>query len=144
MKINGTIFSKPQQDQLKRAIENSNGGTTLNKYTFTVNTKPSIAQVTKILQILNKAIRVLNIEIKVTDSTRSYMISEINEHKFKCHAMNAYSNVYIMYTVLLRDDIGASGISADKTEFNNSTFSTNTINLESVTITYLNDTEITD
>ena len=34
MKINGTIFSKPQQDQLKRAIENS-GGTTLNKYTFT-------------------------------------------------------------------------------------------------------------
>lgn len=35
MKINGTIFSKPQQDQLKRAIENSDGGTTLNKYTLT-------------------------------------------------------------------------------------------------------------
>lgn len=34
MKINGTIFSKPQQDQLKRAMENS-GGTTLNKYTLT-------------------------------------------------------------------------------------------------------------
>lgn len=32
MKINGTIFSKPQQDQLKRAIKNIDGGTTLNKY----------------------------------------------------------------------------------------------------------------
>ena len=32
MKINGTIFSKPQQDQLKRAIESIDGGTTLNKY----------------------------------------------------------------------------------------------------------------
>ena len=26
MKLNGTIFSKPQQDQLKRAIENGSGG----------------------------------------------------------------------------------------------------------------------
>lgn len=26
MKFNGTIFSKPQQDQLKRALENSDGG----------------------------------------------------------------------------------------------------------------------
>lgn len=26
MKINGTIFSKPQQDQLKRALENGGGG----------------------------------------------------------------------------------------------------------------------
>lgn len=37
MKINGTIFSKPQQDQLKRAIENSSGDTTLNKYTLNVS-----------------------------------------------------------------------------------------------------------
>lgn len=35
MKINGTIFSKPQQDQLKRAIENIDSGTTLNKYVLT-------------------------------------------------------------------------------------------------------------
>jgi len=35
MKINGTIFSKPQQDQLKRAIESIDGGTTLNKYILT-------------------------------------------------------------------------------------------------------------
>ena len=26
MKLNGTIFSKPQQDQLKRALENGGGG----------------------------------------------------------------------------------------------------------------------
>lgn len=37
MKINGTIFSKPQQDQLKRAIENSGGGgTSLNRYEVTL------------------------------------------------------------------------------------------------------------
>lgn len=35
MKINGTIFSKPQQDQLKDAIKS--GGTTLNKYTAVIH-----------------------------------------------------------------------------------------------------------
>lgn len=47
MKLNGTIFSKPQQDQLKRALENSGGGgTTLNKYTVT---GPSINLLRKIM-----------------------------------------------------------------------------------------------
>ena len=54
------------------------GGTTLNRYTFTVNTKPSVAQATKILQVLNNAIRVVNIQIKDADGTHNYMISEIN------------------------------------------------------------------
>lgn len=40
MKINGTIFSKPQQDQLRRAIESGgsggSGGTTLNRYEVTL------------------------------------------------------------------------------------------------------------
>ena len=32
MKFNGTIFSKPQQDQLKRALENGGGGGSLTKH----------------------------------------------------------------------------------------------------------------
>lgn len=53
MKINGTIFSKPQQDQLKRVIENSNdGGTTLNKYTAVIhyNNNEGRALVSRIVQ----------------------------------------------------------------------------------------------
>lgn len=49
MKLNGTIFSKPQQDQLKRALENGGGGggsTTLNKYTVT---QPTINLLRKIM-----------------------------------------------------------------------------------------------
>lgn len=118
------------------------GGTKLNRYTFTVNTKPSVAQVTKILQVLNNATRIVNIEAKDKDGTHNYMINEIKEHKFKGTYINAYSNVYIVYNVLLRDDSGASGITVYKTEFKNSAFTTNEINLESFIITYLNDTEI--
>lgn len=141
MGINGTIFSKPQQDQIRRAIES--GGTTLNKYTFTVNTKPSVVQATKILQVLNNAIRVVNVEIRDKDGTRSHMISEINENKFNGYYINAYSNEYIVYGALIRDDSGSSGITVYKTAFKNSTFSTSEINMEAVNITYLNDTEIT-
>lgn len=57
MKINGTIFSKPQQDQLKRAIENSvSGGTTLNKYTLTCTPKTmSAAQRKNLCALLQNA-----------------------------------------------------------------------------------------
>lgn len=51
MKINGTIFSKPQQDQLKRAIENSDGGgTTLNKYTYLLS---GFGNATENLRLIN-------------------------------------------------------------------------------------------
>lgn len=119
-------------------------GATLNKYTFTVNTKPSVAQVTKILNVLNSAIRIVNINIRVKDGMYYFMLSDLNEHKFKGYSINAYSNVYTMYSVLLRDDLGASGISANKTEFKNSAFLTNETTFDSVSITYLNDTEITE
>lgn len=56
MKINGTIFSKPQQDQLKRAIENIGSGTTLNKYTFTCTPKTmTITQRKKLCELLQNA-----------------------------------------------------------------------------------------
>ena len=38
MKLNGTIFSKPQQDQLKRAIENGGGGGSLTKHVVEMTT----------------------------------------------------------------------------------------------------------
>lgn len=56
MKINGTIFSKPQQDQLKRAIENIDGGTTLNKYVLTCTPRTmSITQRKNLLDLLQNA-----------------------------------------------------------------------------------------
>lgn len=38
MKFNGTIFSKPQQDQLKRALENGGGGGSLTKHVVEMTT----------------------------------------------------------------------------------------------------------
>lgn len=38
MKFNGTIFSKPQQDQLKRAFENGSGGGSLTKHVVEMTT----------------------------------------------------------------------------------------------------------
>lgn len=58
MKINGTIFSKPQQDQLKHAIENSSsGGTTLNRYEWTLDLKTtvSLANIKRLGKILKSA-----------------------------------------------------------------------------------------
>lgn len=56
MKINGTIFSKPQQDQLKRAIENIDGGTTLNKYVLTCTPRTmSATQRKNLLELLQNA-----------------------------------------------------------------------------------------
>lgn len=57
MEINGTIFSKPQQDQLKRAIENIDVGMTLNKYTVTLSTngKLSSGKVKLINRIISNA-----------------------------------------------------------------------------------------
>lgn len=56
MKINGTIFSKPQQDQLKRAIENIDVGTTLNKYTLTCTPSTmSITQRKNLIELLQNA-----------------------------------------------------------------------------------------
>ena len=119
------------------------GGTTLNKYTFTVNTKPSVAQATNLLNVLNNAIRILDVKIQVKDGLYSFMTQELSSHKWIGESINAYSNIYNVYKSLLRDDSDASSIYTSKTEFNNSAFSTNNITMSSVTITYLNGTEIT-
>ena len=119
------------------------GGTTLNKYTFTVNTKPSVAQATNLLNVLNNAVRILDVKIQVKDGLYSFMTQELSSHKWIGESINAYSNIYNVYNSLLRDDSDASSIHTSKTEFKNSAFSTNDKTMSSVTITYLNGTEIT-
>lgn len=119
------------------------GGMTLNKYTLTINGKPSVAQVTKILNILNSAIRILEVKVQTSDGLYEFMTQGLGTTKYLGQSINAHSNIYTTYSVLLRDDLGTSGIVAYKTEFTNSAFSTTTINMTSVYITYLNDTEIT-
>lgn len=120
------------------------GGTKLNKYTYTVNAKPSVSQVTQILNILNSAKRILNIDVNLsTQGVIGLMTQQLFDYKFIGIAINTYSNVFNVFNVLLRNDLGASGISARKTEFKDSGFSETTINISAVTVTYLNDTEIT-
>lgn len=53
MKINGTIFSKPQQDQLRRAIKSSS--TTLNKYNFTLSGFTNASNNLKLIHIIQNA-----------------------------------------------------------------------------------------
>ena len=120
------------------------GGTTLNKYTFTVDTKPSVVQATQIVNIINNAKRILNIEIHVqTDGEQPFMTQCITSFQWQGRSINAYNNIYNVYNALIRPDLGSSGISVDKTEFKNGAFTTTNKTMGGVTITYLNDTEIT-
>ena len=122
------------------------GGTTLNKYTFSISisTSPSKAQVTKILNILNTAIRIINIVIftsKAPNGNR-YMSQELNDHVYDGYSLKINADVFEVHKVFLRDDI-SGGSHAYITEFINSAFSTTEVTMSSVRITYLNDTEIT-
>ena len=121
------------------------GGTTLNQYTFDVSTKPSVAQVTKILNILNNATRIINITIYTSKAPNGsgYISQELNAHVYKGYSLNITSNVFEVHHVLLRDDLGSNGSHAYMTEFINSAFSTTEVTMSRVRITYLNNTEIT-
>lgn len=118
------------------------GGTTLNKYTFTVSTKPSVAQTTQILNILNSAVRILGVNIQLKEGLYGFMTQDLSEHKYIGQSINTYSNIYTVYNVLLRDDLGTSGIIAYKTNFTDSAFSTTETTMSNIKITYLNSTEI--
>lgn len=122
------------------------GGTTLNQYTFSVDisTKPSMAQVTKILNILNTAIRIININIITSKAPNgnSYMSQQLNDRVYTGYSLKINADVFEVHEVFLRNDIsGASH--AYITEFINSAFSTTEVTMSRIRITYLNDTEIT-
>lgn len=127
-------------------ISAGGGGTTLNQYTFSVNisTNPSMAQLTKILNILNNAIRIININIITSKAPNgnSYMSQQLNDHVYTGYSLKINADVFEVHKVFLRDDI-ADGSHAYITEFINSAFSTTEITMSRIRITYLNNTEIT-
>lgn len=152
MKINGTIFSKPQQDQLRRAIENSvDSGTTLNKYTVTLskNGKLTSGKVKLINRIICNAKSYVLYRGKESDVQRKPVLitycegSGINEggtHLYITYAteyFSGYSNTYII-------GYNESGL-VQKTVI---TYTTEGItverstNGESLFMVYYNDTEI--
>ena len=129
-----------------KALDGSGGGgTTLNQYTFDVSTKPSVAQVTKILNILNNATRIINITIFTSKAPNGsgYISQELKARVYRGYSLNITSDVFEVHSVLLRDDLGSSGSHAYITEFINSAFSTTEVTMSKVRITYLNNTEIT-
>ena len=131
-------------DTAYHKLGESGGGTTLNKYTYTVNTKPSVSQVTQILNILNSARRILNIDITLgNDGVMGLMTQQSYDYKFIGKSINAYSNVFNQHSVTLRNDRGESGITAYKSEFKNSGFSDTSVGISAINVTYLNETEIT-
>lgn len=119
------------------------GGTTLNRYTFTVSNKPTVSDVTQILKVLNNAKRVLNVDIKNQNGKRGYITEKLTNYQYIGYSLNLYSDVFDASSVTLRDDMGANGINAYVTTFSNSTFTTTNVSFTTVEITYLNDTEIT-
>lgn len=132
-------------DTAYHKLGESGGSTTLNKYTFSVNisNKPSVAQVTKILNILNTAIKIININIITSKAPNgnSYMSQELNDHFYEGYSLNINADVFEVHNVFLRNDI-SDGSHAYITEFINSAFSTTEVTMSSVRITYLNNAEI--
>ena len=117
------------------------GGTTLNNYTYTTNTKPTSSQMTTIINILNNAKRILNIEVKLPDGDHSFMTEIISLYGWLGYSIDAYSNTYNVYKVSINKRM--NNISGYKTEFTNSAFTTTDEKVNGVVIRYINDTEIT-
>ena len=141
MKINGTIFSKPQQDQLKRAIENSSGGTTLNRYEATIGELVNNGQGASLLHKI------------ITQAKGNYTIYDYN--------LVIYYSVIDRISVI---DLQAYVVNSETIEFRNATITvsdgsirnnyklivtSNGINklglstLPNIRVVYFNDTEIT-
>lgn len=133
-------------DTAYHKLGESGGGTTLNKYTFSVSisNSPSKAQVNKILNILNTAIRIININIitSAEPNGKGYMSQELNDRVYSGYSLKINADVFEVHEVFLRGDI-SGGSHAYKTEFINSAFSTTEVTMSSIRITYLNNTEIT-
>lgn len=147
MKINGTIFSKPQQDQLKRAIENSGSGTTLNRYVYSVNfTSPTLEirnRIMNIAQQAKKCFMYASCRVTLTGNESTILTGFIS-----------FGDSYYQYGGVLGSigdgaiasiRIDNNGSSIDKIASvikNNAIVTISNWNSLNLTITYYNDTEI--
>lgn len=136
MKINGTIFSKPQQDQLKRAI--ASGDTTLNKYTFTCsNSQTSRLVLYNICQNAKGKVQILMKDFSMPCSwalnansdliISGFKSTDATTNNYKGVSMQIHSDGTCTDSYITKGTIGSAA--------NNQTYS--------MLITYWNDTEIT-
>lgn len=139
MKINGTIFSKPQQDQLKRAIENIDvGGTTLNRYEYISTTSQDTIK--RAMRILNNAKSIAAFDFNGLATT---MPSKQTNYRMNVSAFGIENNKQVIYNITL-DRTEGQLHSADKKV----TLSTDGIAITQPTINvnihiiYYNDVEI--
>lgn len=128
-------------DTAYHKLGESGGGMTLNNYTYTTNTKPTSSQMTTIINILNNAKRILNIEVKLPDGDCSFMTQRISLSGWIGYSINAFSDIFNLYKVSI--NAAMNNISGYKTEYTNSAFSTTDKNVNGFVIKYINDTEIT-
>lgn len=142
MKINGTIFSKPQQDQLKRAIENAieniDSGTTLNKYEYTsTNSQDTIKRA---MRILNTAKSIAAFDFNGLATT---MPSKQANYRMNVSGFGFENNTQVIYNITLDRADGQLHSADHKVTLSNEgiTITQPTINTN-IHIIYYNDTEI--
>ena len=148
MKINGTIFSKPQQDQLKRAIENNGGGTTLNKYNLTCLPRTMTPNQRKNLCALLQNVKG-NVLMTYTDNNSSCTFSAssngvyiiinyayLTSGRIITMSWNEFGNLYSCYVhdITFGGGSTAQAIKSTDADWTN-------VNVE-INITYWNDAEI--
>lgn len=141
MKINGTIFSKPQQDQLKRAIENS-GGTTLNKYNYTILSFSNNTENLHLIRILTEAKGRIygsasyQVEYYINNSYANIITTDI--------AANSKQITIKIYEFSMSSGKFTSGRQMIQ-NMDTGIYSIDTVSARDgiIQITYLNDTEIT-
>ena len=126
-------------DTAYHKLGESGGGTTFNEYTYTTTAKPTVSQLTTIVNILNNAKRILNIDVNLSDGKYSFMTQRISLSGWLGYSIDAFSNTYNVHKVSINARM--NDISGYKTEFTNSAFSTTEKNVQGFVINYINDTE---
>lgn len=153
MKINGTIFSKPQQDQLKRAIENSgDGGMTLNEYEYSIKkldniTNNDILRLNKIFCLAKNIQNIYLSGFEWSSIVWLYYQQGTPNSTASDSVVLRFNSVYC-YNSFTHEELTLSTTSSPKavlkeTKFTNGVFVTTDLTKKSFRVTYLNDTEIT-
>ena len=140
MKLNGATFNKAQQDQLKRALENS-GSTTLNKYEVTFT---NIQGNSALVSHLNRIAKNTKGRLKITD--RNYKVYDIiweSDNYIKLYTIKQSADTIRFETTELKSTDGSLfnpfWITINVNGFTNGTI---TSIADTLYVTYFNDTEI--
>lgn len=136
MKFNGTIFSKPQQDQLKenidKELEKALGGMKYNEYVLDLSTSDDRNTLISLSQVAKQGKRVVLID----EDQNIYSISKVTDAVYFVCPTISFTNSYgvsasTIYSMVVKPDIAKIGYLIIN---NNGSASSGSYNAQTVTL----------